>query len=57
MLCLTLVCAQPDSRGVRAGVEYAFMSTTSNKQVALNYSRGREGAPSTVRRVARGVTK
>eukprot|EP01052_Picozoa_sp_SAG31_P028816 SAG31_NODE_2813_length_5048_cov_8.252576_2_plen_574_part_00 len=38
----------PDATGVRAGVEYGFMSTTANEEVALGYSKGSDGAPRTV---------
>lgn len=33
----------PDATGVRAGVEYGFMSTTANEEVALGYSMGSSG--------------
>ena len=32
------VFIQPDATGVRAGVEYGFMSTTASEAVALGYS-------------------
>ena len=32
------VFLKPDATGVRAGVEYGFMSTTADKEVALGYS-------------------
>jgi hypothetical protein len=40
---------KPDIDGVRAGVEFAFMSTTADKNVAVSYSKGNDdSAPSTV---------
>jgi hypothetical protein len=34
---------KPDARNFRGGVEYGFMSTTQNREVAIEYASSGEG--------------